>query len=67
MVNEPTIEEELPKINRDADLPTALAHHSPVGLQYAARGDIDLMPSGHTRGGQLFPGTLLAQIRFPLN
>ena len=66
MVNDLTIEEELPKISRDPQKPTLLAHHSPVGLQYVTRGGIDLMLSGHTHGGQLFPGTWLARLTYPL-
>ena len=66
MVNDLTIEEELPKIVRDRERPAILVHHSPVGLQYVADGNIDLMVAGHTHGGQLFPGTVLAKIRFPL-
>ncbi len=66
MVNDLTIEEELPEIRRNADAPTVLAHHSPVGLAYVEGGGIDLMLSGHTHGGQLFPGAFLAEIRYPL-
>ena len=66
-VNDLTIEEELPKISRRADKASLLMHHSPVGLKYVAEGRIDIMLSGHTHGGQLFPGTLLAQMQFPLN
>lgn len=65
-VNDLTIEEELPKINRDRARPTVLIHHSPVGLQYVSKGGIDLMLSGHTHGGQLFPGTVLAKLSYPL-
>ena len=67
MVNDLTIEEELPKIIRDPAKPSILAHHSPVGLQYVSQGNIDLMLSGHTHGGQLFPGTVLIDLRFPMN
>ncbi len=66
IVNDLTIEEELPKIRRRADVPSILIHHSPVGLAYIEDGGIDLMLSGHTHGGQLFPGIFLAQIRYPL-
>lgn len=65
-VNDLTIEEELPKIKRDAGKPVLLAHHSPVGLSYVAAGKIDLMLSGHTHGGQIFPFTLFAKKLFPL-
>jgi predicted MPP superfamily phosphohydrolase len=67
IVNDLTIEEELPKIQRSASLPTLLAHHSPVGLQYVSKGNIDVMLAGHTHGGQLFPGNILTKIRFPMN
>lgn len=67
MVNDLTLEEELPKIQRSSDLPTVLAHHSPVGLQYVSQGKIDVMLAGHTHGGQVFPGTVLIGLRFPMN
>jgi predicted MPP superfamily phosphohydrolase len=66
-VNNLTIEEELPKIARDGERPSVLAHHSPAGLNHVAGGNIDVMLSGHTHGGQLFPGTILIKFRFPLN
>ncbi len=65
-VNNLTIAEELPKISRTTKLPTVLIHHSPVGLKYAAAGNIDLMLSGHTHAGQLFPNTILIQFLFPM-
>ena len=64
MVNDLTVEEELPKIRRSAALPTVLAHHSPAGFKYAAQGNIDVMLAGHTHGGQLFPGNILIAMRF---
>lgn len=66
MVNDLTIEEYLPKIRRRSDAPSILVHHSPVGLAYVEDGGIDLMLSGHTHGGQMFPGPWLADIRYPL-
>jgi predicted MPP superfamily phosphohydrolase len=67
MVNHLTMEEELPKIERSPNLPLLLAHHSPVGMQYAVQGKVDVMLSGHTHGGQLFPGTILTGLRFPMD
>ncbi|GHV57025.1 phosphoesterase [Deltaproteobacteria bacterium] len=67
MVNDLTIEEELPKIRRATERPSLLAHHSPVGLPYVSQGNIDVMLSGHTHGGQLFPGTIVTGLRFPVN
>ncbi|MDR2259446.1 MAG: metallophosphoesterase [Azoarcus sp.] len=66
MVNTLTIQEELPRIAREDGKPSVLAHHSPVGMKYAAEGNIDLMLSGHTHGGQFFPGTALVKYRFPM-
>lgn len=67
IVNDLTMEEELPKIQRSMDRPSILVHHSPVGLQYASQGGIDAMLAGHTHGGQVFPGTLLIGLRFPMH
>lgn len=66
-VNDLTIEEELPKIARDESRPSVLVHHSPVGAQYVSNGNIDVMLSGHTHGGQMFPGTALIGFLFPRN
>jgi predicted MPP superfamily phosphohydrolase len=66
-VNDLSLEEELPKIPRDESKPSVLVHHSPVGLKYVADGNIDVMLSGHTHGGQVFPGTILIDFRFPMN
>jgi predicted MPP superfamily phosphohydrolase len=65
-VNTLTIQEELPKITRDNSKPSILVHHSPVGMRYIAEGNIDVMLSGHTHGGQLFPVTILVKYFFPL-
>ncbi|MDR1451610.1 MAG: metallophosphoesterase [Helicobacteraceae bacterium] len=67
VVNNLTIEEELPKIQRSAEFPVILAHHSPVGMQYASQGNIDVMLAGHTHGGQVFPGAVIIGLRFPMN
>lgn len=64
-VNDLTIEEELPKLEFDPDAPIVVLHHSPVGLQYIEKAGADVMLSGHTHGGQVFPGTILIQMRFP--
>lgn len=49
------------------DKPSVLMHHSPVGARYVAAKGVDLMLSGHTHAGQVFPGTLLASLIFPFN
>jgi len=66
-VNRLTIKEELPKIPLSKNLPVVLMHHSPVGLEYVSRAGVDLMLSGHTHAGQIFPATLLTPFLFPLN
>lgn len=66
VVNTLTLQEELPKIARDTSKPTVLVHHSPVGIRYVAEENMDVMLSGHTHGGQFFPGTVLIRFRFPI-
>lgn len=65
-VNGFTIKEELPRLPISEGKPAILMHHSPVGLEYVSAGGIKLMLSGHTHGGQMFPGTLLASWLFRL-
>ncbi len=64
-VNDLTVEEELPKIVRNRKFPSLLLHHTPRGAEYVAQADIDLMLSGHTHNGQVFPGNLLVRMMFP--
>jgi predicted MPP superfamily phosphohydrolase len=64
-VNDFYMDEELPKVSRDRSLPTVLIHHSPVGLSYASNDGVDLMLTGHTHGGQVFPGTIMIPLWFP--
>ena len=66
-VGDQTIREELPRILVDDDEPILLLHHSPVGLEYIAEFGTDLMLTGHTHAGQVFPGTVLAPLVFRLN
>ena len=67
VVNTLTLQEELPKIARRSGKPSVLVHHSPVRMRYASEGNIDVMLSGHTHGGQFFPGTVLVKHRFPMH
>jgi uncharacterized protein len=66
-VNRLTLKEDLPKIPRAKDRPVILIHHSPVGLEYVTRAGVDLMLSGHTHAGQVFPATLITPYIFRLN
>src|SRR6185503_11381667 len=60
-----TIKSVLASLHVKDGMPSVLLHHSPAGAQYAAAKGIDLMIAGHTHGGQLFPGTLVAAAVFP--
>ena len=62
-----TIENVLPTIATRDDAPLFLLHHSPVGLEYIEAHGTDLMFTGHTHAGQVFPGTVLAPFIFRLN
>lgn len=56
---------ELPKIVVDRSRPVLLAHHSPVGFDYAADYGADIYVAGHTHAGQIWPATLLVGLNFP--
>jgi uncharacterized protein len=57
-----TIKDVLPGLKLDEKKPTVLMHHSPVGIEHVAARGVDLMLSGHTHGGQVFPFTRLAPL-----
>ncbi|MFC1670640.1 metallophosphoesterase [Spirochaetota bacterium] len=65
VVNKYTIKDILPKIKMLPGVPKVLVHHSPVGVKYMKERGINLMISGHTHGGQMFPGMLIARVFFP--
>ena len=56
-----TIKDELAKLTIDQETPSILLLHNAIGLEYIEEAGIDLLLSGHTHGGQMFPGTLLNQ------
>lgn len=62
-----TIQRVVPGIPVREDAPVFVMHHSPVGLEYIAAHGTDLMFTGHTHAGQVFPGTVLAPFIFRLN
>lgn len=62
-----TIKATMPGLLLRKDLPSVLLHHSPVGVNYISEAGIDLMLSGHTHAGQMFPATLFAALMFPFN
>ena len=48
----------------DKEKPTILMYHTPVEWEDARKHGIDLMLSGHTHNGQIFPFTLLVRLSF---
>lgn len=62
-----TIKSALHELPLKQEIPSILLHHSPVGFVYADKAGIDLMLSGHTHAGQVFPATLLAKHIFSMN
>jgi predicted MPP superfamily phosphohydrolase len=62
-----TIKSALANLALKPDTPTLLMNHSPVGAKYAEAKGVDLMLSGHTHGGQIFPFTLISAAIFPFN
>lgn len=47
---------------RDPDRPSVLLAHQPKGFAEAAAAGVGLQLSGHTHGGQFFPGTALVDL-----
>src|SRR5690606_999978 len=51
--------------DRDPARPVVLMAHQPVQVHEARRHGVDLQVSGHTHGGQLWPGPLVAGLANP--
>ena len=47
---------------RDPARASVLLAHQPSGLEFASKANIGLQLSGHTHGGQIFPGNFVAQL-----
>jgi len=62
-----TIKSALQTMNIDHGRTAVFIHHSPVGIEYMAEKGADLVLSGHTHAGQVFPGTLLSPLFFAFN
>lgn len=58
---------DLPKAlaGRDTDRPAVLIAHQPAMIDEAKKHGIDLQLSGHTHGGQMWPGDILATLANP--
>lgn len=55
----------LKSLTIDSSLPSLLLYHSPSGMADAQAAGIDLMLSGHTHWGQIFPFNLATKLIFP--
>ena len=55
------VDTELKKINFSQDVFTILMYHRPKGFEDAEKAGIDLMLSGHTHKGQVFPFNLVVK------
>ncbi|MET7694268.1 metallophosphoesterase [Streptomyces sp. NPDC005483] len=51
--------------DRDRTRASVLLAHQPIVIHEAVRYDVDLQLSGHTHGGQMWPGNLLAGLSNP--
>ncbi|MFE2425105.1 metallophosphoesterase [Streptomyces hokutonensis] len=51
--------------DRDRSRPAVLLAHQPILIHDAVRHGVDLQLSGHTHGGQLWPGNLIADLTNP--
>lgn len=61
---EVTLDSILEKLSYDRTQPTILMYHTPVEWEAARKHGVDLMLSGHTHNGQIFPFTLLVRAFF---
>lgn len=62
-----TIEDTLHKLEIKEDAPTIVLHHRPDGIQYMEEKGADLLLTGHTHAGQVFPFTYVAKLMFGYN
>ncbi|MDD2530715.1 MAG: metallophosphoesterase [Bacteroidales bacterium] len=65
--NSETIEQTLNSLDVDKQAPTIVLHHRPEGVKYMQGKGADLLLSGHTHAGQIFPFTLIAKLMFGYN
>ena len=64
--NPQQVDRELASITRSSHRFQVLLYHRPHGFEHAAENGIDLMLSGHTHGGQVWPFGILVKRQFPL-
>ena len=62
-----TIEKTLNGLDIKENSPTIVLHHRPDGVKYMQEKGADLLLSGHTHAGQIFPFTFIAKLMFGYN
>ena len=62
-----TVESIMAKLPINESRPTLVLHHRPDGVEYMEARKADLLLSGHTHGGQMFPITYIAELMFKYN
>jgi predicted MPP superfamily phosphohydrolase len=62
-----TIKSVLNKLSVDENLPTVALHHRPTGLEYLNAKKVNLLLTGHTHAGQLFPFIFIVKAMYKYN
>ena len=58
------VEQELVKMHVDERVFSVLMYHRPLGIEDAEAAGVDLMISGHTHNGQIFPFNMVVKLAF---
>ena len=62
-----TVQSVMKRLEIDPERPLLVLHHRPDGISYMAQEGADLLLTGHTHAGQMFPFTLIAKWMFGYN
>ncbi len=62
-----TVQSVMKSLEIDPERPLLVLHHRPDGISYMAEAGADLLLTGHTHAGQMFPFTLMAKWMFGYN
>lgn len=62
-----TVKSVMQSLEIEPERPLIVLHHRPDGIPYMADGGADLLLTGHTHAGQMFPFTLIAKWMFGYN
>ncbi|MCL2171817.1 MAG: metallophosphoesterase [Defluviitaleaceae bacterium] len=63
--NQKTVKSVLAKMPLKREIPAIVLSHNPTGVNYAKAAGADLMISGHTHRGQVFPFSIITKLAFP--